>query len=442
MRPARLSQLRWNVFSGGLTTALGALVSLVSYPVYLAYLGYDTFGLWVILNTVVAVAQVGNLGLSAALTKLVAEENGRGGHRAIAQYSSTATALLGAIGLAVAVVAMAGRGWIAIAFGLTGAAGTQVSTFIPWVALLSAWVLILQVPQGVLTGLGRMDQFNYVSFLAQVLGFAVALGMLALGLGMASMVLAGAVSAAFTHISCVVLIRRAADLPRGAGVSRHAARRLLHFGAPIFGASLLNLLLQPFNKIVVSRRIGVDALPLLEIAFSAAFALRGLVEAGMRALTPEISRMVGAGREEMALHARALARRAFWIVLGLGSPIFAFVIVFAPAILRAWLGSRFVSGQVDIFRIATGGALVSLLGVTAYYVLLGLGRVWTIFLAHVVQSLLNVAVVLGTMALAGYSTLAMVGWGWVAGASGATLLLLLAQGQAIPWRAPAPSRSP
>ena len=52
-------------------------------------------------------------------------------------------------------------------------------------------------------------------------------------------------------------------------------------------------------------------------------------------------------------------------------------------------------------RLALCGAFVSLLGVPAYYALLGLNRAGSLFWSHIVQSLTNAAVVLAGV-LAGY----------------------------------------
>ena len=56
------------------TALLSTLVIGIAYPVYLHYLGYEQYGLWLLLSTVLTMAQLGNLGVSPALVKLVAED--------------------------------------------------------------------------------------------------------------------------------------------------------------------------------------------------------------------------------------------------------------------------------------------------------------------------------------------------------------------------------
>ena len=48
------SQLRRNMAIGALFTAISAAVMAISYSIYLKRLGYEQYGLWLILSTVIA----------------------------------------------------------------------------------------------------------------------------------------------------------------------------------------------------------------------------------------------------------------------------------------------------------------------------------------------------------------------------------------------------
>jgi len=72
------SQLRINMASGLATSAINTVVVAIAYPVYLHFLGYERYGVWLVLATVLTFAQLGNLGIGPAVMKLVAEEHGRG----------------------------------------------------------------------------------------------------------------------------------------------------------------------------------------------------------------------------------------------------------------------------------------------------------------------------------------------------------------------------
>jgi O-antigen/teichoic acid export membrane protein len=72
------SQLRLNMISGVVTTVINTITMAAGFPIFLHFLGYEKYGIWLILATVLTFAQLGNLGISPAVIKLVAEEHGRG----------------------------------------------------------------------------------------------------------------------------------------------------------------------------------------------------------------------------------------------------------------------------------------------------------------------------------------------------------------------------
>jgi O-antigen/teichoic acid export membrane protein len=68
------SQLRINMVSDVAATIANSIVLAIAYPIYLHFLGYEKYGIWLVLATVLTFAQLGNLGISPAVMKLVAEE--------------------------------------------------------------------------------------------------------------------------------------------------------------------------------------------------------------------------------------------------------------------------------------------------------------------------------------------------------------------------------
>ncbi|MBC7121495.1 MAG: hypothetical protein H5T33_08040, partial [Candidatus Methanosuratus sp.] len=104
--------------SGVAAMLLNTVVLAAGYPIYLHFLGYEQYGVWLVLATVLTFSQLGNLGINQAVTKLVAEEYGRGDTLAIQQYVTTALAILGLSGIVVLSGLLVLRGPIVAAFNL------------------------------------------------------------------------------------------------------------------------------------------------------------------------------------------------------------------------------------------------------------------------------------------------------------------------------------
>lgn len=80
--------------SGLMMSVMNGIRLIVAYPIYLHFLGYEKYGVWLVLTTILSFAQLGNLGIGHAVMKLVAEEYGRGDIKGIQRYVTTALALL------------------------------------------------------------------------------------------------------------------------------------------------------------------------------------------------------------------------------------------------------------------------------------------------------------------------------------------------------------
>ena len=154
------SQLRINMVSGVAATASSAIILAIRYPLYLRFLGYEQYGVWLVLSTVLTFAQLGNLGVDHAVMKLVAEEHGRRNMVAVQEYVSSAVAILAVSGAAVLSLIITFRVPIIAVFKLSQENASHALWLVPCVGCLSVYVLIVQTLSATLSGLGRMDLVN------------------------------------------------------------------------------------------------------------------------------------------------------------------------------------------------------------------------------------------------------------------------------------------
>lgn len=380
------TQLRMNMASGVATTAINAVTMITAYPIYLHFLGYERYGIWLVLSTVLTFAQLGDLGIGQAVMKLVAEEYGRGNIEAIQRYVTTAIVILTATGIAIVIVIVAFRAQIVSAFRLGGENERAVLWLLPYIACLSVYVLIVHTLNAALSGLGRMDLANWAQSAGRIAAVTTSSSLLYCGQGVQSLLIGNVISYVLIHTVSVVLIRRIAHvrLLRMSNLSERCSKRLMTFGLGLFGGSLVHMLLSPFNKLMLSRYAGVSTVPLYEIAYGGSMQVRALAEAGMRALMPEVSRIGGNMTEKAKTRIREINRRAVGLIFRLALPLYGVLILAAPLLLRIWLGSKFVASLPLAVRIALIGSFLSLVCVPAYYLLLGLGRVRHCLLGHVI----------------------------------------------------------
>lgn len=390
------SQLRRNMSSGVIFVAINIIMLLVSYPIYLHFLGYEKYGLWLILATVLGFAQLGLLGVNQAVMKLVAEDYGRGDIKGIQSYVMMAILMLAATGMTALTVILVFRTQIVSAFGLSGENAKIVFTFLPYIGLLSVYVFLVLVLVATLSGIGRMDQSNYIQAVGRLTAVGLSVLLLFRGGGVESLLIGNAFSYLVVHIVSVVMIRRQANLQlwRLSNWDGQRMKKLLSFGTGVFGGSLINMLLDPFNRLILSRYAGPAAVPIYDIAFRGAMQVRSIWETGLRAMMPEVSRINAAEDTITSDRITSINRKAVRLIFVLGVPTFAVLFVFADILLKVWLRASFVDGLIPAFRIMIVASFISLVGVPAYYTHMGCGRVRHCFISMGIQSLINMTIVI------------------------------------------------
>lgn len=388
------SQLRRNMSSGVVTTAVNILLLVVSYPLYLHFLGWEKYGLWLILATVLGFAQLGMLGIRQAVMKLVAEEYGRDNLVGVQSYVVMALTILAVTGTVTLLAILFFKGQVINLLRLSGGNAELVSKLLPYIGLLSIYVFFANALMATLSGLGRMDLANYTQAAGRFVAISVSVLLLCFGYGVESLLLGNTLSYVTVHICSLVFIRRQARVYflRLDNWNWQRLKRLLSFGTGVFGGSLVSILLDPFNKTMLSRYVGVASVPVYDIAFRGAMQIRTVLEAGLRAMMPEISRIGTSMSAQARVRIAAINRKAVKLILSGGILLYAIVFIFAAVLLRAWLRDSFVDVLPRAFRIMLVVSFVSLLGVPAFYTHMGRGRVRYCFIAQSIQSLANVAI--------------------------------------------------
>jgi O-antigen/teichoic acid export membrane protein len=396
------SQLRINMVSGVAVTLANSVVLAVAYPLYLYFLGYEQYGVWLVLSTVISFAQLGNLGINQAVMKLVAEEYGRGDVEGMQQYISSAVALLVLSGVLVLTFILLLQQPILTLFRLAPENARVVSWLMPYAACLSIYIFIVQVVNASLAGVGRMDLANYLQTAGRLVAVVVTGVLMYLGSGVASLLVGNVVCYVFIHVASLICFRRLVPvriLPLRSFTLRRT-KRLLSFGASLCGGTLINIIFQSANRVILSRWAGVAVIPVYDIGFSAGTQIRAVTEAGLRALLPEISRISAHRTPQAAQRIAGINRRALGLVLMVGIPLHGILFIFAGPLLSLWLGGSFVESLPAFFRVMLMVSIASLLAVPAYYTLLGLGHAFRCFLGGALPSLVHFAL-LGVMVLLG-----------------------------------------
>jgi O-antigen/teichoic acid export membrane protein len=413
------SQLRRNVATGVGTACVNVLLGLGAYPIYLHYLGYEQYGVWLALSTILTFAQLGNFGINPAVTKLVAEAHGARDVPGVQRYATTAMLAVSASGAIVFSAVLVLRRFILLAFNVSGSNARVMSELVPYIALFSVYIFLVECLNATLVGLGRMDLENYFRTISQAVALVCSALLLHNGYGVQSLLLGNVVAYLAMNALSLYAIRALTGqrLLSINGFKFSDLSRILNLGGWVFGGSVVNMALSPVNRIVLTRYAGIAALPIYEIAFSSSMRVRNLLESGFRAVMPEISRSSGSVTQETLRRAALLERKGFRIMAGFGGTLYAAVILVATPLLRFWLRNQYQAALPSALRIMLLGSFFSMLCVPGYYILLGLGKAKICFTFFVIQGAASLGVIsliiltTGTVSVTGVSLGVMVGMG-------------------------------
>lgn len=423
------SQLRLNMLSGPIGVGIGIIASAVKFPLYIHFLGYEQYGVWLLLSTILTFAQMGLLGIGTAIVKLVAEEYAQNNHEAIHEYFMTALCMLMASGVVIVVTSILFRTQIILLLGLEGKNAELADSLLIYMVFFSIGVLAYEILNSILAGIGRLDISNYSQTALQIIPVPISIPLLLSGKGVESVFLANVFayliifSVNFIKINRTVKIYRL-DLTL---CSMKRFQRMITFGSTVFLGYMLSMIVVPITKIVITRSIGVEGVPVFELAYRISKQVRSLFEVALRALMPEISNLSSCGSQKSIAKMDSIISKSYRLLFLGAPPLYIVISIFAGVIFKIWLGESFVPSIPNVFRVLLFVSFVSLIGVIPYYFNMGLGRVNRILIHHALCAggeLISIALAINLMPSVNITTIA---WCFLPGAVLGTGYLLALQ---------------
>jgi O-antigen/teichoic acid export membrane protein len=352
-------------------------------------------------------SQLGNLGLSQALVRRVAENHERNRPDEVARYYSSAVGLLGGVAVVLFGSLLAMRHDVLRLLGLSSGDADTYGRLAIGVFALSVATFVVDAIASLLSGIGRIDLYNYSQLVTQTIVVSLSLLFLSQHLGLYGMLAAQVLGYGSGLVFALFAIRRKLRIwpLRARYFSISHLRDLCGQGSFIAGAWALSLAFHPLNKILLAQAGRMAELPIYEIAVNLSMRLRNLFESSQRPLMPETSRLMGSANFSTK-SIRCLLRSSLKYLFLVAGPIYVVVIIASTPLTHMWLRhsfSPFIPGALRCFLV---GTFISLLGTPFYYGLIGAGRAQVVLVANGLQ--LGVSVV-GVWLLLHYGLIAS-GW--------------------------------
>jgi O-antigen/teichoic acid export membrane protein len=347
------------------------VVAIVAIPLLISGLGVERFGVLTLMWVVIGYFSLLDLGLSRALTQLVADRLGRGRHDEVPALVWTALALVLGLGLAGTVVAALIAPWLI----------QELVTLPEWLraeTLPATYLLALSLPavastaalRGVLEASQRFDLVNALRIPLAVFSYASPLFVLPFSSSLVPIIavlLAGRLVAWAAHLW---LCLRAVPGLRRVAFHAESLTPLIRFGSWTTVSNVVSPLLVYLDRFLIGGMLSVAAVAFYVTPYEVVTKLLIVPAALMGVFFPAFATTFARDPVRTArLYGQSV--RALGVMM---FPVVLVIVTLASEGLQLWLGDEFSLRSAAVLRWLAVGVFINALAQSPFAVIQGAGR--------------------------------------------------------------------
>lgn len=366
------------------------VVGLVSIPPLIGQLGTERFGILALIWVALGYLSLFDLGMGRALTQVVAARRGRGLEKEAALLTWTGLAMMLFLGLlAGAALALATPWLLENALNIPRALVRESAAAFYLVSLALPAVIASAGLRGVLEGWERFDLSNQVRLAVSSLTYLAPLAASFLRPDLGAVVASlGAVRLLGALVYLWLCLRVAPGLKGTAKLDFSRAKELLHTGGWMAVSNLVSPILVNLDRFVIGSVLTMTAVAYYATPYEVVTKLLVLPAAVSAVLFPAFSRTYAGQRESAGRLFLWAVEASFFLLF----PLVLVVLLFAPELLRAWVGAEFARNSSAVARVLAVGVLLNGLAHIPFVLVQGAGRADLTGKLHLLELPLYVAV--------------------------------------------------
>lgn len=411
---------------------LNLTVNIVLIPVMLEHLGVGGFGVWALVRAFVGYAALGDLGLTSAVTKYVAEFSAMNRVDETGKVLKSAFVLYLMIMLVVLVTAFLLKGPIInVFFAGADVPSDEIAFVLYGLLIIFAVNTMFSIVPNALNGLQRMDLTNSVIAVHTMINGVGMYTAVTGGWGLRGIVWANAIAAAVGLVMNVFLFLR--HFPLAAIVKAKIAlsdlRSLFAFSKNVFVVSLSGAVHQHFDKLLLSSFLNLRTVAAYEVGSRVVQQVRQIPVLMLTPLLPAASEFQAQGQTERL---KELYLRSLKYLVVLSVPMLGCLGLYAPDVIEVWIGSAdpLIVPTLQILLVSN---FINVLTGPGFFIAIGIGSARIPMRSALVGLSLNVVLSVVLLQWLGY-------FGAVLGSFGGLLmgslffLFMIHRRLAIRWR--------
>ncbi|MGD0880050.1 MAG: oligosaccharide flippase family protein [Acidimicrobiales bacterium] len=360
-----------NALSSYANLLVGIALSLILTRVLLRNLGTSTYGLWIVLITIVGYLGLLDVGVSTAAVQRVARMSALGDQEGLANVIRTASVFFsvsGAIAVAVTVVVAP---FLSSIVHLGSINEKVAGITLVLLGMMMAVKFVTGVPNAVLFGIGRSDRAAQISLVSMLVTQGAQVAVVLAGGGLVWLGAVTLVGSVVTYVLTLLLVRRLTGQTLRVGrFQRTILVDLLSFGGRNTVIAISGMVSFSLDALIIGVILPVAQVAPYDIALSTANLTRNLTTYGGDLLLPTYTHFESV--KDPVRQAR-LFSRSVMATLAISLPILVALAAFGDPILKLWLGD--VPPKTYSIMIALGFVTaLELPGHQCFIFLTGVGR--------------------------------------------------------------------
>jgi O-antigen/teichoic acid export membrane protein len=365
-------------------------LNLIASPIVVHGLGLEAYGLLILVGVTTNYFGFVELGLGRAAVQVLAGHRSRGEHEDFVVVLWTATAAYLALALAGAGVLIAAAPLL-VNRALNVSPALVPQARVAFVIGAVGLVIALQrnVASSVATAMERFDLISRVTLGLGAVQAALTISLVLMGAGLIEVMLGGlAVTILGLLVYFGISVRLLPTLfpPR---VTMEKLRVMVRLGGYISISQVISPVLEQIDKVFIGAFAAVDQLPYYSVPFSVAWALTAVPTSLVTVIYPAMARLLA--QEDHAGVRETMRRATRYIFVVLVGPV-VLLVIYAPEILTAWMGTDFAVRAGAPLRILAIAVLVNVVSWPSYHLLHAAGRADLTARYHLIELITHVPV--------------------------------------------------
>jgi len=358
-------------------------------PILVHGLGDNRYGVWTLVNSVIAYMMLADLGVGAAVVRYVARYDGLDDKEAINQVFSTSLAIFACGGASALLVTAAIAMFWKQPFGLADDLASDMRFMLTVLGVNFSLLLPMGNYKTVLLGFGKYPTVNVIRVSTLLVRNAAFVTIIWLGGGLRAIALAVMAGSVLDMVACAWAAHRFVPSLQFCFrfINRKTFRLIWGYSAFVFLSVIVGRIGSQSNTLVIGAFLPAAAVTYFGIAAS----LSGQAGDGLRVaiavLTPAVSKWDALGNCSAVA---ALLVRGTRYLLYLAVPIQVGLLFLGRPFIALWMGPKYADLCYPPLAILALSLTVALAMAMASRILEGIGRVRSLFASTVIQAVLTV----------------------------------------------------